>query len=60
MKLEQRLKFLEDIKEEFAQISSEWNGDEPGVLEELSNFSNEIYDKCDELIALLKEVENFI
>jgi phage host-nuclease inhibitor protein Gam len=54
-----QIKFLKDVQEEYAQISSEWNGKSPGIKEERAQFANDIYDKCQELIELLQEFDNF-
>jgi len=54
-----QVKFLKNMQEEYAQISSEWNGKSPGVKEEMAQSANDIYDKCQELIELLQEFDNF-
>lgn len=49
-----KLKILEDLLEE---ISGEWNGDLPGLQEDMAHAANEALEKIKELKVLLEELE---
>ena len=39
------------------QVMGEWNGDEPGRLEDRTNVAEEIIAKAEELRTLIEEIE---
>jgi len=47
-----------DVIEWAEGISGEWNGDEPGSLEDRANCANEIIEKLNEAKQLIAEMEN--
>jgi len=54
-------KTLKDIKAEAEQVAGEWNGDEPGVLEDRANIAGDILEavkNLEELLAELNSEEN--
>jgi len=48
---------LANLRDYAEEIAGEWNGDEPGIQEERAECANEIIEKIDELVLLLKELE---
>lgn len=49
---------LKGIKKWAEEISGEWNGDESGWQEDRAHQANEIIVKVDELVELLKGMED--
>ena len=37
-------------------VASSWNGDDAGILEDRAHIATEIIDKCNEVLVLLKEL----
>ena len=57
---ETKLKVLRGILpllEEARDISSQWNGDEPGHLEDQAHICDEIFKTAEKLQNLIKELE---
>ena len=44
------------LKKELEEISSEWNGDNPGITEERSHIAEEALEQITKLEELLKEL----
>lgn len=44
------------LRKEAEEISSNWNGDEPGYREEQASIANDIIEKVDELLVLIEEL----
>lgn len=52
-----QISYVDDISEWAYSISSEWNGETNDKYEDRANCAREIMDKCDELKALIAEME---
>jgi len=45
------------IKKWADEIAGSWNGDEAGYLEERATCANELSEKCNEILELIKELQ---
>lgn len=45
------------LKKEAEEISGNWNGDDPGYAEDQAHIANDIIEKVDELLDLIKELD---
>jgi len=51
------IKQLEQLQEWAGAIGAEWNGDLPGRLEDRAHLTSDLKAKCQEAIAIVKELE---
>lgn len=51
------MEYLLKLKTKMEEISGTWNGDESGLAEDRAHIADDISKKIDELIELLKELE---
>jgi hypothetical protein len=49
-------KYINEVKAICDEIRGAWNGDESGRLEDRANIAQDISEKCDEILELIKEL----